>query len=93
MATAIGEEIEGLNCGGKIVDRCGLSPSGFRIQQVSLAFAGLVAILSALKFLVLTDWKRWKEAPMKQAFVLGTRSVLDTVWAIGTSNAAVALPG
>jgi hypothetical protein len=52
-----------------------------------------MAILSTLKFLVLTDWKRWKEASMKQAFVLGARSVLDTVWAIGTSYAAVALPG
>jgi hypothetical protein len=52
-----------------------------------------VVALSALKFSVLTDWKRWKEAPMKHAFVLGVRSILETVWTIGTSYVSAVLPG
>jgi hypothetical protein len=36
---------------------------------------------------------RRKEAHIKQAFVLGVRSVLETLWAIGTSYAAAVLPG
>jgi hypothetical protein len=70
-----------------------LSPSGFRIPQVSLTFAGVVVALSSLKFLVLTDWKRWKEAPMRQAFMVGVRSVLETLWTVGTSYVSAALPG
>ena len=71
----------------------GLSPSGFRVEQVSRTFVGVVVALSSLKFLVLTDWKRWKEAPMRQEFVLGARSILETVWTIGTSYVSAALPG
>ena len=71
----------------------GLRPSGFRIQQVSTAFAGVVVVISSLKFLFLIDGKRRKEAPMKQAFVLGVRSVLETIWAISTSYVAALLPG
>lgn len=71
----------------------GLSPTGFRTQQVSLVVAGFVAVLSSLKFLVLSASKRWKEAPMKQAIVLGVRSVLETFWTIGASYIAAALPG
>ena len=71
----------------------GLSPSGFRVEQVSPTFAGVVVALSSLKLLVLTDWKRRKEAPMKQAFVLGVRSILETVWTIGTGYVSAALPG
>jgi hypothetical protein len=56
-------------------------------------FAGFVVILSSLKFLFLFDWKRRREMPMKQAFVLGARSVLETLWTVGTSYIAAALPG
>ncbi len=79
--------------GNWLESRRGLSPSGFRIEQVSLTFAGVVVVLSLLQFLVLTDWKRWKEAPMRQAFTAGARSILETVWTIGTSCVAAALPG
>jgi hypothetical protein len=57
-------------------------------------FAGLmVCITSSLKFLASFDWKRRKELPMTNQFVLGIRSVSDTLWTIGTSYMATALPG
>jgi hypothetical protein len=66
------------------------------MQQVGLAvFAGFVAVFASLKYLVviLTDWKRRKELPMRQALKRGVRSVLETIWAIGTSYIAAGLPG
>ena len=71
----------------------GLSPSGFRKLQVSLTFVGFVVVFSSLEFLVLADWKCLKEVPMEKAFVLGVRSVLENLWAIGASCVAAALPG
>ena len=72
-----------------------LSPSGFRVQEVSLTFAGVVAALSffGLILLVLTDWMRRKEAIMKQAFVLGVRWVMKMFLTIYTGYVATALPG
>ena len=72
-----------------------MSPSGFRFyQQASRAFAGLMVYLSSLKLLFLTDLKRWMEAPMKHAFVLGIRAVLfEIVWTIGTGYVSGVLPG
>jgi hypothetical protein len=43
--------------------------------------------------LILDGWKHWREAPMKQAVMLGVRLILDTVWTICTGLVAVALPG
>ena len=71
----------------------GLSPSGFRKLQVSLAFVGFVVVFSSLKSLVMADWKCLKEVPMKKALMLGVRSVLETLWTIGTNCATAALPG
>jgi len=53
-----------------------------------------VVLLASLKYVVsvLTGRKRSKEAPMKQAFIDGIRSVSETLWTIGTSYAVVALP-
>jgi hypothetical protein len=53
-----------------------------------------VAVLSSLKYVVLflTNRKRKKEAPMKQASMFGLCSVLDTFEAVGTSFVATALP-
>ena len=70
-----------------------MSPSGFRVQQVSFTFAGVVAVLSSLILLVLTDWMRRKEASMKQAFVRGVRSALHMFLAVFTGYVATALPG
>ena len=56
-------------------------------------FAGSMVILASLKFLVLTATMRKKEMPMRKAFMFGVRSVLDTVWTIGTGYIAAALPG
>jgi hypothetical protein len=70
-----------------------LSPAGSGFQQVGLVFAGFVVICTSLKFLVQSAEKRRKDKPMKQAFVLGLRSVLATFWAIATSYTAAALPG
>jgi hypothetical protein len=52
-----------------------------------------VAVILSLKFMLLCGWKRWKEAPMTTAFVFGVRSALETIWAIGASYVAAALPG
>ena len=73
----------------------GLSPTrSFGFQQVELwVFAGSVTVLSSLKFLLSSDGKRQKEAPMEKASKSGIRSVLETLWAIGTSYIAVLLPG
>jgi hypothetical protein len=56
-------------------------------------FAGSVAILASLKFLVQSALKRKKEAPMDNAFMLGVRSVVETFYAIGTSSIMALLPG
>lgn len=71
---------------GKIEKR-GLSPTGSGIQQVDpLMFAGFLVILASLKFLVLFDWKRKKEMPMRKAFMSGVRSVSETFWTIGATS-------
>ena len=75
-------------------DQRGLSPTGSGFQQASLlVFAGFVAILSSLKFLVQSASRREKEMPMRKAFVRGIRSVLETVWAVGASYTTRLLPG
>jgi hypothetical protein len=56
-------------------------------------FAGFVVILALLKFLVLFDWMRGKEMPMRKAFMCGVRSVSETLWTIGTSSIMAVLPG
>jgi hypothetical protein len=55
--------------------------------------AGFMVVTSSLKFLASFDWKRKKELPMTHAFVLATRSVSETLWTIGASYIAAALPG
>jgi hypothetical protein len=56
-------------------------------------FAGLLVVLASLKFLVLFDWKRGKEMPMRKAFMCGVRSVSETFWTIGASSITAILPG
>jgi hypothetical protein len=57
-------------------------------------FAGLVDVFSVLKFGVLSHLKHLKEAPMKQAFVLGIRTILfEAIWILGTSYISGVLPG
>ena len=63
------------------------------VGEMSLAFVGFVVVFSSLKSLVMADWKCLKEVPMKKALVLGVRSVLETLWTIGTNCATAALPG
>ena len=78
---------------GKIKER-GFSPTGSGIQQVDpLMFAGFLVVLASLKFLVLFDWKRGKEMPMRKAFMCGVRSVSETFWTIGASSITAILPG
>jgi hypothetical protein len=65
----------------------GLSPTGSGREQVDpLTFAGFLVILASLRFLVLFDWKRGKEMPMRKAFMYGVRSVSETFWTIGASS-------
>ena len=76
------------------IEKRGLSPTGSGIQQVDpLMFAGFLVILASLKFLVLFDWKRGKEMPMRKAFMCGVRSVSETFWTIGVSSITAILPG
>ena len=56
-------------------------------------FAGFLVRLASLKFLVLFDWKRGKEMPMRKAFMCGVRSVSETFWTIGASCITAILPG
>ncbi len=56
-------------------------------------FAGSVAILASLRVLVQSALKCKKEAPMRKAFMLAVRSVVETVYAIGTGSIMALLPG
>jgi hypothetical protein len=66
------------------------------MQRAGWVCAGLVVSCSLLKYLVVNlsaGKRKKKEAPMRHAFMLGIRSVSETLWTIGTSYIAAGLPG